>query len=99
MALLSARTFCSLAAACLAAKRFPPANTTLPAFCLGAEAAAAAAAGVAPLLDEALPGAAPPAGLEPEAAQNMSKLCATIKKPVCDSHLKCVCTDHMMTVT
>ena len=56
-------TFCSFAAACLAAKRLPPANTTLPAFCLGA-----AAAGAAPLLDEGRPGAAPPAVLDPEAA-------------------------------
>ena len=59
-------TFCSLAAACLAASRFPPANTTLPAFCLGAAAAAPAAA---PLLDGGRPGAAaPPVARDPDAA-------------------------------
>ena len=31
--------FCSLAAACFAASRFPPAKTTFPAFCWGAAAA------------------------------------------------------------
>lgn len=44
-------TFCSLAAACLAASLLPAAKTTLPAFCLGA-------AGAAPLLEEGRPGAA-----------------------------------------
>lgn len=56
------QTFCSLAAACLAASLLPPADMTLPAFCLGA--------GAAPLLDEGRPGAAaaPLPLLAPEAA-------------------------------
>lgn len=62
-------TFCSLAAACLAASLLPPApaDMTLPAFCLGAEAA--------PLLDGGRPGAAAPLLLfDPEAAHEQAKL-------------------------
>lgn len=55
------QTFCSFAAACLAASLLPPADMTLPAFCLGA--------GAAPLLGEGRPGAAAPLPLlDPEAA-------------------------------
>lgn len=57
-------TFCSLAAACLAASLLPPADMTLPAFCLGA-------AGAAPLLEGGRPGAAAPLLLlDPEAAHH-----------------------------
>lgn len=59
-------TFCSLAAACLAASLLPPAEMTLPAFCLGG-------AGAAPLLDGGRPGAADPLLLlDPDAAHHKS---------------------------
>lgn len=58
-------TFCSLAAACLAASLLPPADITFPAFCFGA--------GAAPLLDGGRPGAAAPLLLfDPEAAHAQS---------------------------